>query len=354
MSLFGEFAGTCVAAGAFPTADWLLDRVLNQQDSINGHARDLKATLETIAGKLEAVAYDLQAVDHHNSADLQRQLSHDLRDLRNAVSDAPVPPEGSQDGSAGSASGMPWHDLVASTLPSGDAAATGNGTYESAVGNGANESAAAPLASRAPGGPVQPLALALPASGATFDKESAPARTSGSQLKPLAPAGGGAGAPGGGTAQATPAPVLRSGDSSTPHVIQTTSHDPGPAFAGVTPTGNVADWIHEAVEILRANGVNVSDAQASIIAAIIQHESGGDPSAINNYDCNAAAGHPSIGLMQCIDSTFNAYKLPGHDVITNPVDNIIAGVRYALARYGSLDNVPGIQALAAGGAYVGY
>lgn len=69
---------------------------------------------------------------------------------------------------------------------------------------------------------------------------------------------------------------------------------------------------------------------------------------------NAAAGHPSKGLMQCIDSTFNAHKLPGHDNIYSPVDNIIAGVRYSIDRYGSMGNVPGIAAMAHGGAYRGY
>lgn len=69
---------------------------------------------------------------------------------------------------------------------------------------------------------------------------------------------------------------------------------------------------------------------------------------------NAAAGHPSKGLMQCIDSTFNSNKLPGHDNIYNPVDNIIAGVQYSIHRYGGVGNVPGIQAMAHGGAYRGY
>ncbi|WP_409184303.1 transglycosylase SLT domain-containing protein [Amycolatopsis sp. VS8301801F10] len=120
------------------------------------------------------------------------------------------------------------------------------------------------------------------------------------------------------------------------------------------PPGNVQQWIQEAIKALQAAGVNVTDADIKNIWAIIQHESGGNPNAINNWDSNAAAGHPSKGLMQCIDSTFNAHKLPGHDNIYNPVDNIIAGVRYSIDRYGSLGNVPGIQAMAHGGAYRGY
>lgn len=123
--------------------------------------------------------------------------------------------------------------------------------------------------------------------------------------------------------------------------------------AGPVP-GNVQDWIKQAQEILRANGINVPDSDVPKIWAIIQHESGGNPHAINNWDSNAAAGHPSKGLMQCIDPTFNSYKLPGHDDIWNPVDNICAGVHYAISRYGSLDNVPGIKSMAGGGAYRGY
>jgi SLT domain-containing protein len=58
--------------------------------------------------------------------------------------------------------------------------------------------------------------------------------------------------------------------------------------------------------------------------------------------------------MQTIDSTFSSYALPGHTDIWNPVDNIVAGVRYALSRYGSLDDVPGVAAVHNGGSYVGY
>ena len=131
----------------------------------------------------------------------------------------------------------------------------------------------------------------------------------------------------------------------------------GPSSGGPPagpPPGNVQEWIKQAIEILRQNGINVTEADAQRIWQIIQHESGGNPNAINNWDSNAAKGTPSKGLMQCIDPTFNSYQLPGHGDIWNPVDNICAGVNYALSRYDSLANVPGIKATESGGGYVGY
>ncbi len=126
------------------------------------------------------------------------------------------------------------------------------------------------------------------------------------------------------------------------------------APSGPAPPQRLTGWIGQATKILEAQGIPASKLSPQDIWIIIQHESGGSPSAINNWDSNAAAGTPSIGLMQTIGPTFNAYALPGHGDIYNPVDNIIAGVRYALARYGSLDNVPGVAAVHDGQPYVGY
>jgi SLT domain-containing protein len=118
--------------------------------------------------------------------------------------------------------------------------------------------------------------------------------------------------------------------------------------------GQVGHWIAQAQTVLKQHGVSLSKMNARDINLIIQHESGGNPRAVNNWDSNAAAGHPSEGLMQTIGPTFNSYKLPGHSHILNPVDNIIAGVRYAISRYGSISNVPGVVAVHNGGSYVGY
>ncbi|WP_433198834.1 transglycosylase SLT domain-containing protein [Nocardia sp. CA-107356] len=126
------------------------------------------------------------------------------------------------------------------------------------------------------------------------------------------------------------------------------------APTGAKPTGDVAKWIEDAKKALIAMGYDPKDIDENAIALIIEHESAGDPYAENRWDSNWVAGHPSKGLMQTIDSTFNAYKAPGHDDIWNPVDNIIAGVRYSINTYGSLGNVPGVAAVNSGGAYRGY
>jgi WXG100 family type VII secretion target len=127
-----------------------------------------------------------------------------------------------------------------------------------------------------------------------------------------------------------------------------------PSGGAPATSAQVNAWIQEAIKIMEANGIPASELNPADIALIIQHESGGNPDAINLTDSNAAAGDPSKGLMQTISTTFNEYALPGHGSIYNPVDNIIAGCRYAIARYGSLGNVPGVVAVHNGGSYVGY
>jgi len=139
-----------------------------------------------------------------------------------------------------------------------------------------------------------------------------------------------------------------------PECAPSPSPSPPPRPPGAQPAGNVQEWIQEAFRILEQNGYQASALNASDVAIIIQHESSGNPRAVNGWDSNAKKGDPTRGLMQTTGATFNQYKLPGHDDIYNPVDNIIAGVRYAIGRYGSLVHVPGIIRVHAGQSYVGY
>jgi uncharacterized protein YukE len=135
-----------------------------------------------------------------------------------------------------------------------------------------------------------------------------------------------------------------------------------PTSKGFTPRVSVSGappqidtWISEATAVLESHGTPASKINPEDIWIIIEHESSGNKNAENKWDINWQEGHPSIGLMQVIQPTFNRYMLPGHENIWNPVDNIIAGVRYALANYqGSLSNVPGVVAVRNGEPYVGY
>ncbi|MER6102401.1 transglycosylase SLT domain-containing protein [Streptomyces sp. NPDC001832] len=100
------------------------------------------------------------------------------------------------------------------------------------------------------------------------------------------------------------------------------------------PGSSVTRWTPQVKMALAQLGLPASD--LDLVLHRIQVESGGNPNAINNWDSNAKAGHPSQGLMQTIPSTFNAYAGPYKSRgITDPMASIYAGLNYAVHRYGS-------------------
>ena len=101
--------------------------------------------------------------------------------------------------------------------------------------------------------------------------------------------------------------------------------------------GSVERWRSHVERALKANGIEPTAFRVSKILETIKRESNGDPNAINNWDSNAMAGHPSIGLMQTIGPTFEAYKHAGHNNIRNGYDNLLAAINYIKHRYGTSD-----------------
>ncbi|MBP7861024.1 transglycosylase SLT domain-containing protein [bacterium] len=101
-------------------------------------------------------------------------------------------------------------------------------------------------------------------------------------------------------------------------------------------------------------GLPVNDAYIKGLTIIIQKESSWDPNVVNRWDSNWRRGTPSMGLIQTIEPTFKTNKMEGFDDILNPLHNMIAGIRYAVKRYGDLLNVPGLRSMRNGGAYKGY
>lgn len=109
----------------------------------------------------------------------------------------------------------------------------------------------------------------------------------------------------------------------------------GGAPTGPVPPGSVRNWISQALEY----GKWPVAWMGALFSRVMQ-ETGGNPHAINLWDSNAKAGIPSKGLVQTIEPTFNAYKAPSMGDIWNPVHNLVAGIKYMIARYGSPLNLP--------------
>jgi SLT domain-containing protein/phage-related protein len=96
----------------------------------------------------------------------------------------------------------------------------------------------------------------------------------------------------------------------------------------------------------------------------MNQESGGNPTIVNKWDSNWLAGYPSVGLMQVIRPTFQShagrFRKTGpfsYGVSVNPLANVYASMRYALAAYGSLPrayNRAGGYALGTDGASSGW
>lgn len=108
------------------------------------------------------------------------------------------------------------------------------------------------------------------------------------------------------------------------------------ANVNYNPSAGTEQWRKLASRALQMTG-QYNEGNLNRLLYQMQTESGGNPNAINNWDINAQNGIPSKGLMQVIDPTFRAYAMPGYDKnIYDPLSNMLASIRYALANYGSL------------------
>ncbi|WP_406204988.1 MULTISPECIES: transglycosylase SLT domain-containing protein [unclassified Streptomyces] len=107
--------------------------------------------------------------------------------------------------------------------------------------------------------------------------------------------------------------------------------------AAKTYANNLDGWIREALDIMKKHDI---PGTYNGLHKNIMRESSGNPNAINNWDINAQNGVPSIGLLQVIKPTFDAYHVAGTPKSQyDPVANLTAAANYAADRYGSIDNV---------------
>ena len=130
---------------------------------------------------------------------------------------------------------------------------------------------------------------------------------------------------------------------------QTSGVSAGPASPS-DASARMDAWLQQAIAI---TGVPATWAPA--LKAIAQHESAFNPAATNGNDPVGNGTYQRVvGLMQMLPSTFAAHAAPGHPDIYNPVDNLVAAIRYIQRRYGDPTNTPGLRSMARGGSYRGY
>ncbi|WP_409297759.1 phage tail tape measure protein [Peribacillus sp. SCS-26] len=112
----------------------------------------------------------------------------------------------------------------------------------------------------------------------------------------------------------------------------------------------VQRWAELASKALMMTGQYTADNLKRMLHQM-ETESGGNPRAINLWDINATKyGTPSKGLMQVIDPTFRSFAMPGYEKdIWDPLSNMLASIRYAVSRYGTLANAYRGVGYAAGG-----
>ncbi|WP_432166476.1 phage tail tape measure protein [Streptomyces sp. bgisy031] len=110
---------------------------------------------------------------------------------------------------------------------------------------------------------------------------------------------------------------------------------------GKIPKGQHLAVINAALKAARVPPPGTLGQWQSGLNTLITRESGWNASAINRWDSNAKAGHPSQGLAQTIPGTFNAYvpkSLKGRGIL-DPVANVAAAIRYIVSRYGNITRV---------------
>src|SRR5699024_9978231 len=90
------------------------------------------------------------------------------------------------------------------------------------------------------------------------------------------------------------------------------------------------DWGPVIKYAAKVMGVTCDDDYVAKIKNMIQGESSGNEKAVNNWDANAQAGHPSLGLLQFVQGTFDRYKV-------KPYTNIWAGFDQLCALFNMSD-----------------
>lgn len=93
---------------------------------------------------------------------------------------------------------------------------------------------------------------------------------------------------------------------------------------GGATTAINGDWTEAIKHAAKMMNVNLDQNGLNAVLRRINQESGGSETVTNNWDSNAQAGHPSTGLLQYIQQTFDSWKVQGYEDIHKGFHQLLA------------------------------
>lgn len=93
---------------------------------------------------------------------------------------------------------------------------------------------------------------------------------------------------------------------------------------GGATTAINGDWTEAVKHAAKIMDVNLDQNGLNAVLRRINQESGGSETVTNNWDSNARAGHPSTGLLQYIQPTFDTWKVQGYEDIHKGFHQLLA------------------------------
>lgn len=109
-----------------------------------------------------------------------------------------------------------------------------------------------------------------------------------------------------------------------PQKVEVDGENSTTTTGGGATTAINGDWTEAIKHAAKMMNVNLDQNGLNAVLRRINQESGGSETVTNNWDSNAQAGHPSTGLLQYIQQTFDSWKVQGYEDIHKGFHQLLA------------------------------
>lgn len=109
-----------------------------------------------------------------------------------------------------------------------------------------------------------------------------------------------------------------------PQKVEVDGENSTTTTGGGATTAINGDWTEAVKHAAKMMNVNLDQNGLNAVLRRINQESGGSETVTNNWDSNAQAGHPSTGLLQYIQPTFDKWKVQGYEDIHKGFHQLLA------------------------------